>query len=681
VKIGNSTHPKRASCPYRATSVAATMVSVRSNLTRVTIIGGLGLALTIGLMGVGGNPASASILTPPIWSAIANPNPANASTSSLGGVACPDASHCIAVGSYSTISTTTSTTATLVETSNGTTWSIVPSPNPTGSTNAALEGISCISTSDCIAVGSSGDQSGLTVPLAESWNGTTWSIVNVPGVWTGVNGLNGISCSGPSACFAVGSQAPNGYGFTPTTTLIERWNGSTWSVSPNPNPNAESASLSGLSCAGANACYAVGRSGASNGSSSQTLVEVWNGASWSITPSPNVLAYPSSLAGISCTSETWCTAVGGWLGSSYSETLVETWNGSSWSIVPSPNASPGHAANGLSAISCVSAAFCAAVGSESGVVTAFSIPYALIETWNGSSWVIGSPWGPSPPLNGTACSGALICTAVGGEASPDGSKLSVVESTYGQVRTSQVVGMAGDSKTGGYREAGADGAIAAFGTSYLGSLGGVSLNQPIVGTASTPSGDGYWEVASDGGIFSFGDAQFYGSTGAIHLNKPIVGMASTPDGGGYWLVASDGGIFSFGDARFYGSTGSLRLNQPVTGMASAPDGGGYWVVAADGGIFSFGDAQFYGSTGSLRLNKPIVGMASMTSGKGYWLVASDGGIFSFGHAQFYGSMGSVQLNQPVVGMTSASDGAGYWLVAADGGIFSFGSVHFFGSWQ
>lgn len=663
--------------------MAVTMESVRS-LTRVTIIVGLGLTLMIGLIGGGGKPASASTLTPPIWSVVPNPNPANTFSSSLAGVACSDASHCIAVGSYSTLSTTTSTTATLVETSNGSTWSIVPSPNPTGSTYAVLEGISCLSTSDCIAVGSSSDQSGPEVPLAESWNGLTWSMVDVPGAWTGWNVLSGISCSGPSACFAVGSQAPNG-GSTPTTTLIERWDGTTWSVSPNPNPNAESASLSAVSCAGANACYAVGRSGALNGSSSQTLVEVWNGASWSISSSPNVLGFPTYLAGISCTSETWCTAVGSWRGSSYSdssypETLVETWNGSSWSIVPSPNPNPGHSVTSLTAVSCVSPAFCAAVGSESGV-SAFSIPYALIETWNGSSWVIGSPWGPSPPLNGTACSAALVCTAVGGQISPDGSPMSLVESTYGQVRTSQVVGMGGDPKTGGYREAGADGAIAAFGTSYLGSLGGVPLNQPIVGTASTPSGDGYWEVASDGGIFSFGDARFFGSTGAIHLNKPIVGMASTRDGGGYWLVASDGGVFAFGNAQFYGSTGSFRLNQPVTGMTSAPDGRGYWLVAADGGIFSFGDAQFYGSTGSLRLNKPIVGMASMISGKGYWLVASDGGIFSFGNAQFYGSMGSVQLNQPVVGMTSASDSAGYWLVAADGGVFSFGSVHYFGSWQ
>jgi hypothetical protein len=45
--------------------------------------------------------------------------------------------------------------------------------------------------------------------------------------------------------------------------------------------------------------------------------------------------------------------------------------------------------------------------------------------------------------------------------------------------------------------------------------------------AATPDGDGYWLVASDGGVFAFGDAAFLGSTGGIHLNNPIVGVAAS----------------------------------------------------------------------------------------------------------------------------------------------------------
>jgi hypothetical protein len=232
----------------------------------------------------------------------------------------------------------------------------------------------------------------------------------------------------------------------------------------------------------------------------------------------------------------------------------------------------------------------------------------------------------------------------------------------------------------GYWLVASDGGIFTFGRAgFLGSTGGLALNQPVVGMAATTDDGGYWLVASDGGIFSFGDAGFYGSTGGIHLNQPIVGMAASPTGRGYWLVASDGGIFAFGDAGFYGSTGGIHLNQPIVGMAASPDGRGYWLVARDGGVFSFGDAAFHGGTGGIHLNQPIVGMAADGTGQGYWLVARDGGIFSFGDAAFHGGTGGIHLNQPIVGMAADGTGQGYWLVASDGGIFSFGDATFLGS--
>ncbi len=232
----------------------------------------------------------------------------------------------------------------------------------------------------------------------------------------------------------------------------------------------------------------------------------------------------------------------------------------------------------------------------------------------------------------------------------------------------------------GYRFVASDGGIFSFGNAGLhGSLGALSLNQPIIGMAGTSSRQGYWLVAADGGIFSFGDAKFHGSTGALKTNAPIVGMAATPDGGGYWMVASDGGIFAFGNAQFYGSAGGLTLNRPIVAMTATPDGKGYWLVASDGGIFAFGTAAFKGSTGHIKLNQNIVSMVSTPDGSGYWMVASDGGIFAFGSAAFHGSAGGLKLNRPVVSIAVTSSGNGYWMVASDGGIFSFGDATFLGS--
>jgi hypothetical protein len=180
-----------------------------------------------------------------------------------------------------------------------------------------------------------------------------------------------------------------------------------------------------------------------------------------------------------------------------------------------------------------------------------------------------------------------------------------------------------------------------------------TLAGTVVGIAADTKTGGYWVATSSGVVYPFG-APKYGDVSKIHLKRPIVGISSVVGGGGYRLVASDGGVFSFGDARFKGSTGKLRLKKPIVGMATTDDGGGYWLVAADGGIFAFGDAHFFGSTGHKVLNKPVVGMAATNDGGGYWLAASDGGVFCFGDARFFGS--AATAGQTIVGIVFETGG-------------------------
>jgi hypothetical protein len=110
---------------------------------------------------------------------------------------------------------------------------------------------------------------------------------------------------------------------------------------------------------------------------------------------------------------------------------------------------------------------------------------------------------------------------------------------------------------------------ASLGTPQTPASLGTPQTPASLGTPQTPGGNGYWLVAADGGIFSFGDARFLGSTGGMRLNQPIVGMTQTPGGNGYWLVAADGGVFAFGDAVFAGSTGGTRLNSRILGVTSS----------------------------------------------------------------------------------------------------------------
>ena len=94
-----------------------------------------------------------------------------------------------------------------------------------------------------------------------------------------------------------------------------------------------------------------------------------------------------------------------------SQTLVESWNGSTWSITPSPTPSPTTLAE-LQAVSCVNSVSCVAVGSNEN--SAAGTDFSLIETWNGSVWSIT----PHPDSSygyfyGVSCASSSVCLAVG----------------------------------------------------------------------------------------------------------------------------------------------------------------------------------------------------------------------------------------------------------------------------
>jgi photosystem II stability/assembly factor-like uncharacterized protein len=72
-----------------------------------------------------------------------------------------------------------------------------------------------------VAVGGLTDGSGTS--LAERWNGAAWSIESTPAVAPGAV-LNGVSCVSGGDCVAVGARGRE--------PLVERWNGAGWSIQP-----------------------------------------------------------------------------------------------------------------------------------------------------------------------------------------------------------------------------------------------------------------------------------------------------------------------------------------------------------------------------------------------------------------------------------------------------------------
>jgi hypothetical protein len=279
------------------------------------------------------------------WSIVPTPN---SGRGALTGVSCLSARSCTAVGFYT--AAVSGAPQALVEVWNGTSWSIVAAPNNSNN-NYFPESVTCLSATFCTLVGYQTPLGGVQQALVETWNGTAWSIVPTPSVSATAVLLDGVSCVSRTSCTAVGYFRNTAFEVQP---LVESWNGSVWSTVPTPSVSGSKNWLVGVSCVSAAYCTTVGFS-----APTQTLIETWNGSIWSVVPSPIASAPQAELFGVSCQSVSSCTAVGFFNDSgNFSHTLVEVWNGTSWSIVPSP----GDNDNNLQGVSCLSTGSCTAVG-------------------------------------------------------------------------------------------------------------------------------------------------------------------------------------------------------------------------------------------------------------------------------------------------------------------------------
>jgi hypothetical protein len=289
------------------------------------------------------------------WTILPTPN--SSSDNFLFGVSCPGVGSCAAVGQHGQVFVA----QTLIEMWDGTSWSIVPTPNR-GSSDNRLLGVSCPSLNFCVAVGESvgqyvnGNPVGVTT-LVETFDGTSWTITPSPnpnGLGTN-SGLNSVSCTTPTNCVAAGGS----FDATGIRTLVESWNGTTWSIVPTPSPTSGDLLL-GVSCAEVTSCMAVGTSGIFGPTPRQTLAEIWNGSSWSVIPSPDGGPGENRLNAVSCDQPHRCVTVGRANDGTVNRSLVEAWDGTSLSLVPSPNQGSGD--NELLGVSCSHGPKCVAGG-------------------------------------------------------------------------------------------------------------------------------------------------------------------------------------------------------------------------------------------------------------------------------------------------------------------------------
>jgi hypothetical protein len=140
-----------------------------------------------------------------------------------------------------------------------------------------------------------------------------------------IDSLNGVSALSSGDQWAVGSwtKYPEDYHFH---TLVERWDGAagSWTIVPSPNSLVLNSYLHGVDAVAPDDVWAVG--GSDDFASYTSLVEHWDGTSWSIV---SAASFPGVLYGVVALGpdNVWAVGTENYPGRG----LIEHWNGTKWS--------------------------------------------------------------------------------------------------------------------------------------------------------------------------------------------------------------------------------------------------------------------------------------------------------------------------------------------------------------
>jgi hypothetical protein len=270
-------------------------------------------------------------------------------------------------------------TMTLTEHWDGTSWSVVPSPNPFPKFSY-LAGVAAVASNDIWAVGYGARADFNT--LALHWDGSAWTSVQIPTLDNFDSFLTAVSAVSSNDVWAVG--------FTDTTSgphhfqpLAQHWDGTAWTIIP--TPASGGSQISSVHAIATNDVWAVGETVTDQSfTASTTFTMHWDGTAWSIVPSPNGAFAQNALScvGGAAANDVWAM---GRTGPDFNspQVLALHWDGAVWSLASTP---PQTGASGFNAVAALATNNVWTVGTANG--------QSLIERWNGNVWKVA----PLPPL-------------------------------------------------------------------------------------------------------------------------------------------------------------------------------------------------------------------------------------------------------------------------------------------
>jgi hypothetical protein len=353
---------------------------------------------------VSSSPATSSRIAEPI-----DATPVPAKDNELADITCPSPTDCIAVGHIGEgASTLGPDNRTLILQGGGAGWQVVPSPNAPNEAGSELFGVTCLSPDNCIAVGQSDTSGSTPTTLIEQNGGSGWTLVPSPNAnaYGGIGSLSGVACASATHCVAVGDyQSENAAYFQ---TLIEQNFGNGWKVVPSANTDpSEDNSLAAVACPSSSLCIAVGSRGKDR---NLPLIEQNTGAGWTLVPATGI----GSLSGIACPSTRRCVATGGnfsWSDRTLAEEpLIEELVDGVWIALPTP-----HQAGSLVNVACPTPTYCISVGDVFRLGQSNQSPLIVAEKGS-NGWTVALTkdiGNQEDSFSAVACADAARCIAVG----------------------------------------------------------------------------------------------------------------------------------------------------------------------------------------------------------------------------------------------------------------------------
>jgi hypothetical protein len=275
-------------------------------------------------------------------------------------------------------------------------WTAYAAPGINGDNTSYLDGVVAISPTEAWAAGIVGIGTAAPNQVIERWDGSAWSVFPGPAFTSSEQpAIYAMTAVSATDIWAVGSLLVNNQTLY---ALFEHWDGTAWTAHTGPFHGFFRA----VSADASNDIWAVGYSGLNF----VTFSEHYDGAAWTLVSTPNVGSGPNSLGGVVALAPDNVWAVG------YStatqkpppgqydvptKTLIEHYNGTDWSVVDSPNVGPEtqYESNRLLGATAVSStdiwafgSYFAASGSENQIT--------LLLHWDGISWSLAPCPSPQP---------------------------------------------------------------------------------------------------------------------------------------------------------------------------------------------------------------------------------------------------------------------------------------------